>query len=203
MVLLVLLPAVAMAQWGSVSRTNSSSDNNGKGRFTVGIHFTGDAYKNSFGFGGGLLLNFGNCSDLVNVVVGAEYIEYLVTDPRPDETKGGFGVIDGGGQLVVPAAVKLLFLRTSKWSKVYVGLGGEMGFRVHENKVLGDYYPEKHPMCEKSVAIVPMFGCRSQNLDFGIYYKHYVDKPFNNSIDGKKDLGKDDKRIGCYLTWFF
>ena len=35
------------------------------------------------------------------------------------------------------------------------------------------------------------------------FYKHYLDKPFYNSIDGKKNFGEDKARFGYFLTCFF
>ena len=207
---LALLPLFAHAQWqpvrGQATSTASSSqnyDNWWSRRFTVGLTFTGDFYKYSGGVGGGLLFNFGRDTDLLNVSVGAEYIEYMASDPRPEEIKSKLNIVDAGGQLVVPVMAKLLLLRTSKWSKVYIGCGAEWGFRMRDSSLIDDYYPEGHVLRKTSMAVVPMLGSRSYNLDFGIYYKHYIDKPFNNSLDGKKNLGETDKRIGCYLIWFF
>ena len=210
LVALALLPLFALAQWQPVrgqttssASTNQSYDNWWSRRFTVGLTFTGDFYKYAGGVGAGLLFNFGRDTDLLNVSFGAEYIEYLASDPRPEELKSKLNIIDAGGQLVVPVMAKLLFLRTSEWSKVYIGCGAEWGFRMRDGSSLADYYPEGHVLRKTSMAVVPMLGCRSYNLDFGIYYKHYIDKPFNNSLDGKKNLGETDKRIGCYLIWFF
>lgn len=210
LVALALLPLFALAQWQPVrgqttssASTNQSYDNWWSRRFTVGLTFTGDFYKYAGGVGAGLLFNFGRDTDLLNVSFGAEYIEYLASDPRPEELKSKLNIIDAGGQLVVPVMAKLLFLRTSEWSKVYIGCGAEWGFRMRDGSSLADYYPEGHVLRKTSMAVVPMLGSRSYNLDFGIYYKHYFDKPFNNSLDGKKNLGETDKRIGCYLTWFF
>ena len=209
---LALLPLFAHAQWRPVrgqatsaasSAQNQDNDNWWSRRFTVGLTFSADFYKYSGGVGAGLLFNFGRHTDLLNVSIGAEYIEYLASDPRPEELKSKLSILDAGGQLVVPVTAKLIFLRTSEWSKVYIGCGAEWGFRMRDGSILADYYPEGHVLRKSSMAVVPMLGCRSYNLDFGIYYKHYFDKPFNPSLDGKSDLGQTDKRIGCYLSWFF
>lgn len=209
---LMLVPFIASAQWrpvrGQKPTANSSPATQGennwwKRRFTVGLTFTGDFYKYAAGFGGGLLFNLGRHTDIINISFGAEYVEYLAADPRPEETRSKLNIVDAGGQLVVPVMAKLLLLRTSKWSKVYIGCGAEWGFRMRDDGVLEDYYPERHVLRKKSMAIVPMLGSRSENLDFGIYYKHYIDKPFNPSLLGDKNLGDTDKRIGCYLSWFF
>ena len=142
---LALLPLFAHAQWqpvrGQATSTVSSSqnyDNWWSRRFTVGLTFTGDFYKYSGGVGGGLLFNFGRDTDLLNVSVGAEYIEYLASDPRPEEIKSKLNIVDAGGQLVVPVMAKLLLLRTSKWSKVYIGCGAEWGFRMRDSSLIDD-----------------------------------------------------------------
>jgi hypothetical protein len=111
--------------------------------------------------------------------------------------------VDGGAQIVIPAYLKLQLFNTSKWTKFYVGCGGEYGFRAREGGVLKHYYPEDHVLCEKSLAIVPIVGWKSRNLDFGLYYKHYLDEPFNHSLDGKKDFGEDKARIGYYCAFYF
>ena len=149
LVALALLPLFALAQWQPVrgqttssASTNQSYDNWWSRRFTVGLTFTGDFYKYAGGVGAGLLFNFGRDTDLLNVSFGAEYIEYLASDPRPEELKSKLNIIDAGGQLVVPVMAKLLFLRTSEWSKVYIGCGAEWGFRMRDGSSLADYYPE-------------------------------------------------------------
>ncbi len=172
-------------------------------RITFGLYHTGDFYKQAAGLGLGLMCNVGAKSDFLNVSFGVEYIEYLGADPRPEETKNGLGIVDAGAQVVIPAFVKLQLFSTSKWTKFYVGCGGELGFKARDGGVLKHYYEENSVFRKSSLAIVPVIGWRSRAVDFGVYYKHYLDKPFNNSLDGKKNFGDDKARIGYFLTCFF
>lgn len=203
--MLAMLPLACMAQWKRISAEPQKPkiETSREGFFTMGIHQTMDFYKRAAGVGLGTMANIGSLSDLLNGSVGVEYIEYLAGDPRHEEAKNGLGIVDAGAQLVVPAYLKLNLFRTSKWTKFYIGCGAEVGFRLREGGVLKHYYEEEHVLREHSFAVTPMFGWKSRNLDFGLYYKHYLDKPFNNTIDGKKGLEEDKARIGYHFTYYF
>ena len=208
LIVMMALPLTMAAQWKSNDGQQKplwggTPGKEIKTRLTVGLYHSGDFYKNAAGVGLGLFFNIGRFSDLLNLSFGAEYIEYLGGDPRPEDTKNALGIVDGGAQIVIPAYLKLQLFNTSKWTKFYVGCGGEYGFRAREGGVLKHYYPEDHVLCEKSLAIVPIVGWKSRNLDFGLYYKHYLDEPFNHSLDGKKDFGEDKARIGYYCAFYF
>ena len=84
-----------------------------------------------------------------------------------------------------------------------MGCGGELGFKARNGGVLKHYYEENSVLRKSSLAIVPIIGWRSGAVDFGVYYKHYFDKPFNNSLDGKKNFGDEKARFGYFLTCFF
>ena len=170
--------------------------------FTAGIYQTGDYYK-CLGVGLGLLFNLGRTNDMFNLSFGAEYIEYIAGDPRPDDQKGKTGLVDAGGQVVFPVIAKLQLFRTSKWTKFYIGCGAEYGLWVYDGSVMKDYYQDGNVILDKSLAIMPMVGWRARNVDFGLYCKYYFDKAFNHSLPGVKDLGKDDIRIGYHLTYWF
>ena len=169
----------------------------------LGILHTGDFYKSAAGVGLGVMLNIGRTTQILNAGIGVEYIEYISGDPRPDDQKSKLSIIGAGGQVVIPAYVKLQLFKTSKWTKFYVGCGCELGFKAYENKVLKDYYEFKEPFRKNSFAVVPLIGWRMRNVDFGIYYKYYTSVPFNHSLDGRKDLGKDKARIGYHLICYF
>ena len=170
--------------------------------FTFGLYHTGDFYK-CLGVGLGMMFNIGRTNDIFNVSLGAEYIEYIAGDPRPDDLKGKTGLVDAGGQVVFPVIAKLQLFRTSKWTKFYIGCGGEYGLWVYDGNVMKDYYEDKKVIRDNSFAIMPMVGWRARNVDFGFYCKYYFDKAFNNPLPGVKDLGKDDIRIGYHLTYWF
>ena len=171
--------------------------------FTFGIYHTSDYYK-CFGTGLGLMFNLGRTSDFLNVSFGAEYIEYLAGDPRPDEKKNTLGIVDAGSQVVFPIIAKMQLFRTSSWTKFYIGCGCELGLKAHDGGVLKRYYEDDYVIREeKSLAIVPMIGWRSRNVDFGFYGKYYIDKVFNDALPGVKNLGEEDIRIGYHFTWWF
>ena len=80
-----------------------------------------------------------------------------------------------------------------------LGAGGQ----VVVPAFLKDYYHFGEPFRKASFAVVPLIGWRMRYVDFVIYYKHYTSMPFNHSIDGNKDLGKDKARIGYHLICIF
>ena len=205
--LLLFSSVVAMAQMPPACENLSSMDIFGErqkdSRISFGFYHTGDFYKQAVGLGAGLMCNIGAKSDFLNVTFGVEYIEYLGADPRPDDSKNGLGIVDAGAQVVIPAFAKLQLFSTSKWTKFYVGCGGELGFKARNGGVLKHYYDENSVLRKSSLAIVPIIGWRSGAVDFGVYYKHYFDKPFNNSLDGKKNFGDEKARFGYFLTCFF
>lgn len=213
--LMLLLPLAAEAQWNTgygVTRSADNvqrvqKDNWWKDRVTFGLLQTSDFYKNSAGVGLGFLLNFGRYTDIINVSVGAECIEYLAADPRPEDTRNALSIVDAGTQLVVPVALKLNLFRTGRETYFYLGCGGEANFKLRDGGVLKHYYPNDEVLQDDDMvlAVVPRLGWKSRNLDFGAYVKFYLDDklPFNHSLDGKKDLGKDDMRIGYIFTWYF
>ena len=206
--LFLMLPLGLSAQWRGSDGKEKPQWGGTPGKdiktvFTVGLHHTGDFYKSAAGAGLGLMFNIGRFSNMLNASFGVEYIEYLGGDPRPDDTKNALGIVDGGAQVVIPVYLKLQLFNTSQWTKFYVGCGGEYGLRVRDGGVLKHYYPDDHVLRDHSLAVVPIIGWKSRNLDFGIYYKHYLDEPFNHSLDGKKDFGEDKARVGYYVTYYF
>jgi len=185
------------------SQGHGQHKNNDDPVVTIGIHHTGDFYKSAAGLGLGMMLNVGRTTHFLNASIGVEFVEYICGDPRPDDQAGKLNILGAGGQVVIPAFLKAQLFRTSKWTKFHVGCGCEMGFRAYENKVLKEYYEEGKPFHCHSFAIIPMVGWRMRNVDFGVYYKHYTSMPFNHSLDGRKDMGKDKARIGYFLTYYF
>lgn len=208
------LPLAAMAQWGVARNSQQQGQPQQQQKkqkqvgpndplVTVGILHTGDFYKTAAGVGLGLMCNVGRTTNFINGSVGVEFVEHIGGDPRPADQRGKLPVIGMGGQVVVPAVAKLQLFRTSKWTKFWIGCGIEMGFKAYESKTLKDYYPEGGAMNKSSFAVVPTIGWRMRNVDIGFYYKHYTKKPFNHSLDGHKDLGKDVARIGYHFAYYF
>lgn len=196
---LLCLPLSVAAQWGGGSRGTAKSS---EPFVTLGLCHTGDFYK-SLGVGMGLMCNFGRTNDLLNLSFGAEYIEYVGADPRPKDKQGTMGLADIGGQIVFPVMLKLQLFRTSKWTKFYIAGGGEYGLRAHDGGVVKHFYEEETAFNDHSLAVIPMIGWRARNVDFGFYCKYYLDKPFHNSLDGKKNLGDEEMRFGYHVTWWF
>ena len=201
-----VVPLAMMAQWSSLGTRNEppqKKTSSGEPIVSVGFYHTGDFYKTAAGVGAGLMLTVGRTGDLLNGSIGAEFIEYISGDPRPEDEKSKLSVVGSAGQVVVPAFLKLQLFRTSKWTKFYVGCGCEMGFKVNDNKKIKGYYQDDEILHKNTFAIVPIIGWRSGSVDFGLYYKHYTKTPFNPSLDGSKDLSKDKARIGYHLTCYF
>ncbi len=197
------MPFAAWAQWRSVPAWQSKGSSDNDPMVMVGLHHTGDFYNSAAGVGLGLMMNIGHKKDFLNFAFGAEYIEYIGGDPRPDEECNSLGLVDGGAQVVIPATLKLQLFSTSKWTKFYIGCSGEFGIRVREGGVLKHFYPDNRALRGHTLAVVPTLGWKSRSVDFGVYYKHYFNQPFYHSIDGKHDFGNDKARIGYFLTCFF
>ena len=196
-VLAVGLFIPSMAQWNDVRPRKSEPF------ATAGIYHTGDFYKRAAGTGLGLMVNFGRTSHILNVSIGAEYVEYICEDPRPEDLRGKLPIIGGGGQVIFPAFLKMQLFPTSRWTRFYIGCGCEAGLKVYESNLLRNYYKYGEALLKNSFAIVPVIGWRMRNVDFGFYYKHYTSKPFSHSLDGRKDLGGEKARIGYHLTCYF
>ena len=204
--LISFLPFSVSGQWkpayGHQARSQQPTNGNDP-LVTFGLYHTGDFYKNSAGFGLGMMCNIGRTTHLINGCFGVEYVEYFCGDPRPDDEKSKLPFIGGAGQVVVPAFLKIQLFPTSKWTKFYIGCGCEAGFKVYDSDALKDYYANGEVQEKNSFAVVPIIGWKGRNLDFGVYYKHYTKQPFFHSLDGRKDLGEDKARIGYHVTYYF
>ncbi|MBR6981030.1 MAG: hypothetical protein IKH88_14510 [Prevotella sp.] len=207
--IMIVVPLQVAAQWQSTSSNLRSSQPQKKSTtykepfVTLGLHHTGDFYKKSAGAGLGLIMNIGRYQDIMSLTAGVEFIEYLTGDPRPDGEDNGLGIVSAGGQVVIPVTARLHLFPTSKQTKFYIACGAEFGFKAHEGGVLKHIYPDDTALHSRSFAVVPMIGWKCRVADFGVYYKHYVNKPFYDSIDGTRNLGDEKARIGYFLTCYF
>lgn len=207
--ILLLVPLHMAAQWQGTDSDATSSQQQKKNNtykepfVTFGLHHTGDFYKRAAGVGLGLIMNIGRHKDVMSFTAGVEFIEYLAGDPRPDGENNGLGVVSAGGQVVIPVTARLHLFPTSKQTKFYIACGAEYGFKAHEGGVLKHLYPEEKALHSSTFAVMPMIGWKCRVADFGLYYKHYVNRPFYDSIDGKRNLGDDKARIGYFLTCYF
>ena len=210
MTLLLVLPLCTMAQWRSTSGYSQPRQQQERKKsaynepmVTLGLHHTVDFYKRAAGVGLGLMVDIGRYKNLVTFTTGVEFIEYLGGDPRPESEANGLGVVSAGGQVVIPATLRLQLFATSKETKFYIACGGELGFKAHEGGVLKHLYPDDKALHSTTTAFIPMVGWKSRLIDFGVYYKHYLTKPFYNTIGGKHNLGDEKARIGYFLTCYF
>ena len=208
--ILLIVPLHMAAQWQNNDSYQATSSQQQKKTttykeplVTVGLHHTGDFYKKAAGVGLGLIMNIGRYKDVMSFTAGVEFIEYLAGDPRPEGEDNGIGVVSAGGQVVIPVTARLHLFPTSKQTKFYIACGAEYGIRAHEGGVFKHLYPDDKALRSSSFAIVPMIGWKSRVADFGVYYKHYTSKPFYDSIDGKRNLGAEEARIGYFLTCYF
>ena len=201
--MLTLMTLTVSAQWRTTGyQQQKTTQKKGEPFVTMGIYHTGDFYK-SLGMGLGAMCNIGKTSTPLNLSFGVEYIEYICQDPRPDDKKNSLGVIDGGAQIVFPVWLKLQLFNTSKWTKFYIAGGGELGIPARDGGVAKHYYHDESLFSDHSLAVMPMIGWRARNVDFGFYMKYYLDKPFNHSLNGERDLGEENMRFGYHLTYWF
>ena len=194
---------VNQPSWRAQTSKKKATEQKEEPTFTFGVYHTADFYKCA-GAGLGLLCNYGRTSDLLNVSFGVEYIEYITGDPRKGNEKNGLGLVDVGGQIALPVILKLQLFKTSKWTKFYIGCGGELGFKARQGGVLKHYYKDDSAFRNSSFAVQPMLGWRARNVDFGFYCKFYASKLFNDVIDEDvSNLGEEKMRFGYHLTFWF
>jgi len=162
-----------------------------KNRFMFGWNtFHIDYLDNIISAGTGLRFRFGRWSDPVNLLFGAEYSYLMYLKGDADYFWEYESVLTIAHSIGVPVGLRFNLFKTGRYSKFYIGGNTTFGFNISEGK----YFDVN----KNTLAIEPLLGFSSKNLDFGIYYKRYFkDKEVFKHID------KFNQRIGCFLTWFF
>ena len=164
-----------------------------KGRVRVGIEMDGEIGryyvfgKSSedpsliYGFGGGLILGFGKYSDVINISLGAKYMQYRYQFNMDNGYKEKGKV---GDYVVVPANLKLNTFRMGS-SKFYLGGGYEYGFAVGNKDV------------ENFMDWNAGIGINSRHVDWYIFYKQFF------GDDNAFFTGDYKDNIGTSLTIYF
>lgn len=162
-----------------------------KNRFMAGWNiFHLDYLDYMMGVGTGLKFRFGRWSDAINFLFGAEYsyIMYLDSDAGYDWDDSS--VLNIAHSIEIPLGLRFNVCKTGTYSKFYVGCNVSCGFNIAD----GGYYDVN----KQTFSVEPQLGFASKNLDFGFYYKKYLED--KGLFKGTNDF---DQRIGCYFTWFF
>ena len=136
--------------------------------------------------GTGLRLRFGRYSDVLNIILGADYQYYLLKYKEYGSTE--YGVHQGIGI----ANLRFNLCDMTSNSKFYIGCAGNFSFYASGNEISDDL------LNKNSIAIEPQIGIQGKGLDFGIYYRTFTDK---NGVF-KYDV-VDNNHGGIFLTWYF
>ena len=172
-----------------------------KGRFLFGwniFHF--DAFDESVSAGTGLRFKFGRWSDFLNVAFGAEYSAVMNLNHADDNFFQDMKVRMASHQVEVPVGVKLNLFKVGGSAKFYIGCAASIGFKIGEGE---DF---KGCVNKRNLAIEPQLGFQKRHLDFGFYYKRYLDNDNSFLSDEPSYLYIPDgmkHRVGFNLTCYF
>ena len=162
-----------------------------KNRFMFGWNiFHIDYLENIMSVGSGLRFRFGRWNDPVNLLWGAEYSYIMYTDEVTSSSWDSDAVLTVAHTIEVPVGLRFNLFKSGMYSKFYIGCNAAFGFTLLEGE---DFNVNK-----RNFSIEPQFGFASKNLDFGIYYKRYME---DNALFESTD--KRNQRVGCFLTCFF
>jgi hypothetical protein len=113
-----------------------------------------------------------------------------------------------GGHIVLPAELQLRLIRLGDDTRLFLGFGAELGWRVYESNRYAGYYGD-HMLNKASLNIRPMIGvCGGDdelNLSMALYWRHYVRAPMNyeNLYRSEKFDAKDFFGIQFSVTMDF
>lgn len=157
-----------------------------KHRFMVGWNVLHVDYlsNNALSAGTGLRFRLGRWDDRVNFIFGVEY-SYIW-----DIESGGVDRMIGQ-RIALPASLRLNLCNLSSGTELYIGCGGDFGFKLKDGDT--SYFL---PMNKYSIGVEPQIGLAGLHWDLGFYYTRYLDgytiSPTLNN-----------QRVGLLFTWYF
>jgi tetratricopeptide (TPR) repeat protein len=169
----------------------------------VGWNLTYDMSKDllSLSVMSGVNFRLGTSIDLFNINFGVDYAYFAYfnkheydDDETEDRTITDY-IETMEHQIVIPIGIKLNILKVSKTCRLYVGITGEAGFKIADKDEWKDY------LNDRTLAFEPQIGFNSKHIDWGIYYKKYINK--YEILKNKYVKSIKNDRFGMLLTIFF
>lgn len=165
----------------------------------LGIGFNADT--NDPIFTGSLYAKFeiGLPTDLLSLNVGLGYrgffdrrppVEFLWWENRTLSDEIFYSNDDGttksvrpvGGHIVLPAEVQLRLINLGDETRLFLGFGAELGWRIYESDRYARHYGD-HMLNKASMNIRPMVGISAGdddiNFNLSLYWRHYTRCPLN------------------------
>lgn len=160
-------------------------------RFKIGWNiFHVDYLDDVCSVGTGVKFRFGKWSDIVNLLFGAEYIYNMYIDGNVEDLWEDDVIFTISHQVEIPVGLRFNLFHVGDNYKFYLGCNANFGFTLSENN---DFCVNK-----RTLAIDPQIGIAGNKIDFGIYYKRYIDDKLLFQYTEKYV-----HRVGCFLTLFF
>lgn len=151
----------------------------------VGVNIDGNDQTQAH-IGTGLRLRFGRYTDILNIILGADYQYYKIQ--YDDYRSNDLAVHQGNGI----ANLRFNLCRAFTYSSFYIGCAGDFAFYTSCDEVSDEY------LNKSTIAVEPQIGIQGRKWDFGLYYRTFTDK---NSFFKYKVASNN--HIGTYFTWYF
>lgn len=177
--------------------------------FSVGGAFNLDFNVPAFSGSLRLMGHVGTVNDFFNINVGLGYRGFFdLEPPREFIENPSFSdwmlytndddyrneVRPMGGQIIIPAEVMVNFVKIGRNTALFLGIGGEYGFKLYQSHRYGRHYGA-HIMSNSSQAFYPMIGIKGDTDDgsfvASLYMRRYVKNCFNKELDIDKFNGKN------------
>lgn len=162
-----------------------------KNRVRFGWHLLEiDGEEHALSFRSGLRLRFGKPSDVLNIILGADYAYHT--------TMNEFSLSDRMKleclmqQVIATLNIRFNIIPMNSSNRIYIGCEGDYGFRLSE----GNNY--RHFTNSNTISFAPQLGFNFKHFDFGFEYRMYL-----------KDKGLlpdgilKENRFGGYMTVYF
>ena len=174
-----------------------------KSNFKVGIdadfgtNINGESGADMF-YSTGLLLRFGNVDHVFSLVTGLKYRWFRVM-PKYD------GYYDNGniewqhfaGGLNIPLSFRFNVGKIANNSSIYLGLGGEYGFKIFPAKGMDGIVNNNY------LSIYPQFGVMWPHFELSCYWKTYTISPFDKYASSNFDEYKCNSLLGMQMSVYF
>lgn len=162
-----------------------------------GTNIDGESGADMF-YSTGLLLRFGNVNNVFSLVTGIKYRWFRVM-PEYD------GYYDNGeiewqyfaGGLNVPLSFRFNVGKIANNSSIYLGLGGEYGFKMFPAKGMDGIVNNNY------FSIYPQFGVMWPHFELSCYWKTYTISPFNKYASSNFDEYKCNSMLGMQMSVYF
>lgn len=175
-------------------------------KLSFGATIGADFFKKNYGLHLGFVARYGHYTDLVNVTAGLEFELHQSYHGRKGFLEDYSRAVSIGSQLVVPVLVKFNALKCTENTRLYAGIGPELGVKLYAKNANNDmsfiYNGGDRTtalMNSTTVAGLLQVGVTSRHFDVGVYYRHYITDLINDSFSSYQE----NSRIGFSATYYF